>query len=164
MLNKVILIGKIGVDPEIKYFKNNVGITILKLVTIENINNKKINNWHRIIIKNVNKYFKKNMLIYVLGKIKTRKWLNSKNEYNYITEIFADEAKIINNYHKKNNSNSYLSEKEDNNDEKKENEDNSEDRIINDDNEINNNENENEENGYKSEEYKYNYSTSEESS
>lgn len=44
MLNKVILIGKIGVEPEIKYFKNNIGITILKLITIENINNKINNN------------------------------------------------------------------------------------------------------------------------
>lgn len=44
MLNKVILIGKIGIEPEIKYFKNNSGITILKLITTENINNKKNNN------------------------------------------------------------------------------------------------------------------------
>ncbi|WP_259285938.1 single-stranded DNA-binding protein [Candidatus Nasuia deltocephalinicola] len=159
MLNKVILIGKIGVEPEIKYFKNNIGITILKLITTENINNKKNNNWHRVIINNVNKYFKKNMLIYILGKIKTRKWLNSKNEYNYITEILADEIKIINNDYKKNNNN-YLNEE---NYEKKENKDNLENEIFKND-EINNNETENEEYSDKSEEYKYNYSTSEESS
>ncbi len=159
MLNKVILIGKIGAEPEIKYFKNNIGITILKLITIENINNKINNNWHRVIIKNINKYFKKNMLVYILGKIKTRKWLNSKNEYNYITEIFADEIKIINNDYKKNNNN-YLNEE--NNNEKKENEDNLENEVFKN-SEINNNENE--EIGYKSEEYKYNYSsTGEESS
>ncbi|WP_259292908.1 single-stranded DNA-binding protein [Candidatus Nasuia deltocephalinicola] len=157
MLNKVILVGKIGVEPEIKYFKNNIGITILKLITTENINNKKNNNWHRVIINNINKYFKKNMLIYVLGKIKTRRWLNSKNEYSYITEIFADEIKIINNDYKKNNDNNLNAE----NNEKNENEDNLKNEILKDNEIINN---ENEEAGYKSEEYKYNYSTSEESS
>ncbi len=158
MLNKVILIGKIGVEPEIKYFKNNIGITILKLITTENINNKKNNNWHRVIINNINKYFKKNMLVYLLGKIKTRRWLNSKNEYSYITEIFADEIKIINNDYKKDNDENHLKEE---NNEKKENEDNLENEILKND-EISSNENE--EISYKSEEYKYNYSTSEESS
>ncbi len=144
-------------EPEIKYFKNNIGITILKLITTENINNKKNNNWHRVIINNINKYFKKNMLIYVLGKIKTRRWLNSKNEYNYITEIFADEAKIINNDYKKNNDNNLNEE----NNEKNENEDNLKNKISKDNEIIND---ENEEVSYKGEEYKYNYSTSEESS
>ncbi|WP_259289062.1 single-stranded DNA-binding protein [Candidatus Nasuia deltocephalinicola] len=160
MLNKVILIGKIGTEPEIKYFKNNSGITILKLVTTENINGKKNNNWHRIIINSINKYFKKNMFVYILGKIKTRRWLNSKNEYNYITEIFTDEIKIINNDYKKNNND--LNEE---NEEIKENkEDNLENEIFKN-NEINNNEIENEDDEiYKNEEYKYIYSTSEESS
>ncbi|WP_259286298.1 single-stranded DNA-binding protein [Candidatus Nasuia deltocephalinicola] len=159
MLNRVILIGKIGVEPEIKYFKNNIGITILKLITVENINNKINNNWHRVVVKSVNKYFKKNMLVYILGKIKTRKWLNLKNEYNYITEIFADEIKVINNDYKKNNNN-YLNLE---NNEKKENEDNLEDEIS-ENNEINNNVKDIDNGGYKTEEYKYNYSTSEESS
>ncbi len=151
MLNKVLLIGKIGMEPEIKYFKNNNAITILKIITIENINNKKNNNWHRVIINNVNEYLKKNMLIYITGKIKTRKWINSKNEYNYITEIFAEEVKIINSNYNNNN----IDEKNN----KKENEENFENIVF----EENNTENNIKENVDKNEDYEYNYSTSEES-
>ncbi len=140
-------------EPEIKYFKNNNAITILKLITTD-LNNKKDNNWHRIIINNINEYLKKNMLICVVGKIKTRKWLNLKNEYNYITEIFADEVKIINHNYKKNN-NGYINEENLN---KKEKEENLENTIF-ENNEIENNDGE----IYnKNEDYKYNYSTSEE--
>ncbi|WP_259286071.1 single-stranded DNA-binding protein [Candidatus Nasuia deltocephalinicola] len=154
MLNKVILIGKIAVEPEIKYFKNNNAITVLKLVTTESSGNKQDNDWHRIIINNVNKYLKKNMLIFIIGKIKTRRWLNLKNEYNYITEIFADEIKIINYDYKKNNDyNVNISEDLASVDKKE-----IEKKL--EDNEFENNK---EEIYEKDEDYKYNYSTSEES-
>ncbi len=152
MLNKVILIGKIGVEPEIKYFKNNNSITVLKVITTENINNKKNDNWHRVIINNTNKYLKKNMIICIIGKIKTRRWMNSKNEYNYITEIFADEIKIINNdyYEKNNNIEKYENKIE-------ENEENLENSIF-ENNEIENNKYS--ESINKNENYEYNYYSS----
>ncbi|WP_259289710.1 single-stranded DNA-binding protein [Candidatus Nasuia deltocephalinicola] len=151
MLNKVILIGKIGVEPEIKYFKNSNAITVLKIITTEKINNKKNDNWHRVIINNINKYLKKNMIICIIGKIKTRRWMNSKNEYNYITEIFADEIKIISHdYEKNNNMEKYEDKME-------ENEENLENSIF-ENNKIENNKDY--ENINKNENYEYNYSSS----
>lgn len=153
MLNKVILIGKIGMEPEIKYFKNSNSITVLRVITTENIKNKKNDNWHRVIINNANKYLKKNMIVYIIGKIKTRKWMGSKNEYNYITEVFADEIKIINYDYEKNN------DIEKNENKIEENEENPEDSIFEND-EIENNKNS--ENIDKNENYEYNYSSSNE--
>ncbi|XXS36633.1 MAG: single-stranded DNA-binding protein [Candidatus Nasuia deltocephalinicola] len=106
MLNKVILIGKISGDPELRYFKNSNTITIIKLMTNENINGVVQNNWHRIVLNKKNNQLKKNMIIVVTGKIKTRRWLDNKNKSNYITEIIAEEIKVISdneiNYKKEN--------------------------------------------------------------
>ncbi|ALP70023.1 Single-stranded DNA-binding protein [Candidatus Nasuia deltocephalinicola] len=117
MFNKVILIGEIAMDPELRYFKDNSVITVIKLITRENINNIKDLQWHRIILKGKNKVLKKNMVILVEGKIKTRRWMDNI-KYNYITEIFADIIKILDykNYNNnKNKNNDYV-----NNDEKEE--------------------------------------------
>ncbi|BEH03918.1 hypothetical protein NDNC_0840 [Candidatus Nasuia deltocephalinicola] len=96
MLNKVILIGKIFGDPELRYFKNNNVITIIKLITFENNDEgEKQNSWHRIIINKKYTGLKKNMIILVMGKIKTRRWVKN-NKYNYITEIISEDIQIIN--------------------------------------------------------------------
>ncbi|QND78521.1 Single-stranded DNA-binding protein [Candidatus Nasuia deltocephalinicola] len=122
MFNKVILIGEIVMDPELRYFKDNSVITVIKLITRENINNIKDLQWHRIILKGKNKILKKNMIILIEGKIKTRRWMDNI-KYNYITEIFADNIKILD---YKNYNNSYKSEKNDyiNSDEGEENNEN----------------------------------------
>ncbi|AGS33207.1 ssDNA-binding protein [Candidatus Nasuia deltocephalinicola str. NAS-ALF] len=121
MFNKVILMGEIAMDPELRYFKDNSVITVIKLITRENINNIKDLQWHRIILKEKNKILKKNMIILIEGKIKTRRWMDNV-KYNYITEIFADNIKILDNK----NYNNYKNKKNDyiDNDEKEENDEN----------------------------------------
>lgn len=156
MFNKVILIGEIAMDPELRYFKDNSVITVIKLITRENLNNIKDLQWHRIILKGKNKILKKNMSVLIEGKIKTRRWMDNI-KYNYITEIFADIIKILdyknyNNYKSKNidyiNNNEEKEENDRNNDYniEEENEYEGIDKNKNDDDLINNEQENNEDN------------------
>ena len=107
MVNKVILIGNVGKDPEVKYLDNNLTIAKFPLATSESYTNKngeRISNteWHNIVCwRNLaqiaEKYVKKGTLLFVEGKITTRSYDDKDGNKRYITEIVADNFRMIGN-------------------------------------------------------------------
>lgn len=101
-LNKVILIGNVGKDPDIRYFENGNAIANFPLATSERgyklANGTEIperTEWHNIVTSRdraqfVEKYVKKGSLLYVEGKIRTRNYEDKDGIKRYITEIYAD--------------------------------------------------------------------------
>ena len=83
-VNKVILVGNLGKDPEVRYLDNGVAVANFSLATTENYKNKagervSQTEWHNIVLwrglaEVAEKYLKKGASVYIEGKIKTRKW------------------------------------------------------------------------------------------
>jgi single-strand DNA-binding protein len=104
-LNKVMLIGRIGKKPEVNYIKPDVPVAKFSLATSEYYKSKEgdkreITEWHNIVAwrgtaKYCESYLDKGMLIYVEGKIQTRKWDGQDGVTKYTTEIVADQIKIL---------------------------------------------------------------------
>lgn len=99
-LNKVILIGLLGRDPEIRYNQNGDPIANFSLATTEKWKAKdgtqsEQTEWHRVVVfgglaKVVSAYFMKGLRVYVEGKLKTRKWTDSNGVEKFTTEIVID--------------------------------------------------------------------------
>lgn len=104
-INKVILLGHVGADPEIKYIQPDVAMAKLRIATNESYKGKdgewvERTEWHNIVAfryaaKKVENSIAKGMLIYVEGKLQTRKWEDDNGNPRYMTEINADSIKII---------------------------------------------------------------------
>ncbi|HQT89804.1 MAG TPA: single-stranded DNA-binding protein [Acidiphilium sp.] len=98
-VNKVILVGNLGKDPEIRNTQTGMKIVNLALATSESWNDKtsgerqERTEWHRIVIMNdrladvAEKYLKKGSKIYLEGKLQTRKWTDQSGQEKYTTEI-----------------------------------------------------------------------------
>ena len=105
MVNKVILIGNLGRDPEIKRFDDNNAIARVTLATNESYMDKsgewqKITDWHNVVLRGslaerAEKYLHKGSSIYVEGKLKTRKYTDSNGVEKYTTEVLAGVFKIL---------------------------------------------------------------------
>ena len=101
-LNKVILIGNVGKDPDVRYFDNGNAIANFPMATSERgyklANGTEVperTEWHNIVASReraqfVEKYVKKGSLVYVEGKIRTRNFDDKDGNKRYVTEIFAD--------------------------------------------------------------------------
>jgi single-strand DNA-binding protein len=106
-VNKVILLGNLGKDPEIKYLDGNIAVVNFSLATAEVYKDKAGNKteqteWHNIVIwrnlaENAHKLLKKGMQIYLEGKIHTRQWTDRTGNKKNITEIYCDNFILINN-------------------------------------------------------------------
>ena len=104
-VNKVILIGNLGKDPEVRYLDNGVAVANFSLATTENYKNKagervSQTEWHNIVLwrglaEVAEKYLKKGSSIYIEGKIKTRKWEDKDGNTRYNTEILADNMSML---------------------------------------------------------------------
>ena len=104
-VNKVILVGNLGKDPEVKYLDNGVAVANFSLATTENYKNKegeKVSQteWHNIVLwrglaEVAEKYLKKGASVYIEGKIKTRKWEDKDGNTRYNTEILADNMTML---------------------------------------------------------------------
>lgn len=97
-LNKVMLIGRIGKDPETKYTQSGAAVVNLTIATDEGYtkDGQKVEKteWHRVVLWNkaaefAGKYLGKGRLVYVEGKIETRKWQDQQGADKYTTEIKA---------------------------------------------------------------------------
>lgn len=98
-LNKVMLIGHVGKDPELKYTPGNVAIANFSVATTESYKDKAGNlqertEWHRIVTfgrtaEVMGEYLKKGQQVYVEGRLQTRSWDDDKGQKRYITEIVA---------------------------------------------------------------------------
>lgn len=98
-VNKVILIGNLGRDPEIRTFQNGNKVANLNLATSESWKDKTTGEkkdrteWHRVVIFNENlvnlaeRYLKKGHKIYIEGQLETRKWTDKDGQEKYTTEV-----------------------------------------------------------------------------
>ncbi len=104
-VNKVILIGNLGADPEIRHLQNDITVANFNLATSEVFKDKNTGErreqteWHRVVAwrrlaELTEKYLKKGSKVYVEGKLRTRKWEKDGVE-RYTTEIMADEMTLL---------------------------------------------------------------------
>jgi single-strand DNA-binding protein len=104
--NKVILIGNVGKDPEIRHLDSGVAVVTLSVVTTERIKDRngewrEMSEWHSVVFwrslaESVEKYVRKGTQILVEGKIRTRSWEDQNRQKKYVTEIVAETLKILN--------------------------------------------------------------------
>jgi single-strand DNA-binding protein len=104
-VNKVILVGNVGKDPEVKHLESNVSVAHFTLATSENYTNKSgekvtTTEWHNIVCWRglaslAENYIRKGNQIYVDGKIRTRSYDAQDGTKRYITEILADTIQFL---------------------------------------------------------------------
>ena len=105
MLNKVMIIGHLGADPELRYTQSGSPVTTLRIATDESYTDRDGNRverteWHRVVVfqraaENCNQYLRKGSLVYVEGKLSTRKWQDQNGQDRYTTEIRADRVQFL---------------------------------------------------------------------
>ena len=104
-VNKVILVGNLGKDPEVRYLDSGVAVANFSLATTESYKNKegeRVNQteWHNVVLwrglaEIAEKYLKKGSSVYIEGKIKNRKWEDKDGNTRYNTEILADNMTML---------------------------------------------------------------------
>jgi single-strand DNA-binding protein len=104
-VNKVILVGNVGKDPETRYLDESTAITKFPLATSEtykNRNGERVSNteWHNVVLwrglaQVAEKYVKKGTQIYLEGRIKTRSYDDADGNRKYITEIVGDQMQLL---------------------------------------------------------------------
>jgi len=104
-INKVILVGNLGKDPEVRHLEGGTSVANFTLATNEYYKDKQGNRverteWHNIaawrgLAEMAEKYLKKGQQVYVEGKIRTRQYQDKDNQTRYITEIIADEITML---------------------------------------------------------------------
>ena len=105
-VNKVILVGTLGRDPETKTFQNGGSLTQFSIATSESWTDKNTGErkehteWHRIVASNrlgeiAQQYLKKGSKVYIEGKLKTRQWTDQNGQERYTTEISANELQML---------------------------------------------------------------------
>jgi single-strand DNA-binding protein len=104
-INKVILIGNLGKDPELRYFEGNIAKVSFSLATSEihkdkNGNKTEHTEWHNIVLwrtpaENAAKLLKKGMQVYIEGKLQTRQWTDKDGLKKNITEIVAETFTLL---------------------------------------------------------------------
>lgn len=105
-VNKAILVGTLGNDPETKAFPNGGSVTQFSIATSESWTDKNSGErkeqteWHRIVLNNkvgeiAQKYLKKGSKVYIEGSIRTRKWTDQSGQERYSTEIRGDQLQML---------------------------------------------------------------------
>ena len=95
MINKVILIGRLGADPELKKTKNSDSFCNLSLATNKKIKDNEKTTWHKIVVfdpriaETMGKYAKKGTQLYIQGEIETRSYKDANDNQRYVTEIIV---------------------------------------------------------------------------
>ena len=105
-INKVILIGNLGADPEVRYAPSGTAIVTVNVATSSGWKDKQTGEmqdrteWHRVVFFNrlaeiVGEYLKKGSKIYIEGGLRTRKWTDKNDIERYTTEIVANEMQML---------------------------------------------------------------------
>lgn len=104
-VNKVILVGNLGKDPEVRYLDSGIAVANISLATTENYKNKNGDRvsqteWHDVVLwrglaEVAEKYLEKGSSVYIEGKIRTSKWVDKENITRYKTEIMADKMNML---------------------------------------------------------------------
>lgn len=105
-VNKVIIVGNLGRDPEVRYTPNGNAVCNVSVATTRNWKNKdsgekqEETEWHRVVFYDrlaeiAGEYLKKGRSVYVEGRLKTRKWQDKEGKDQYTTEIIAMEMQML---------------------------------------------------------------------
>jgi single-strand DNA-binding protein len=105
-VNKVILVGNLGRDPEVRYSPDGAAVCNVSIATTSSWKDKtsgerrEETEWHRVVFYNrlaeiAGEYLKKGRPLYVEGRLKTRKWQNKEGVDQYTTEIVADQMQML---------------------------------------------------------------------
>ena len=104
-INKVILVGNLGNDPEVRYTPAGAAVTTISVATTENWKDKEGNRqekteWHRVVFFSrlaeiAGEYLKKGSQVYIEGKLRTNKWQDQNGQDRYTTEILANEMQML---------------------------------------------------------------------
>ncbi|WP_289286402.1 single-stranded DNA-binding protein, partial [Methylophaga sp. UBA3991] len=105
-VNKVILVGRLGADPESRAFPNGGSICNLRIATSESWKDRQTGErqerteWHRVVLRNklgeiAQQYLRKGSQVYIEGRIQTRKWQNQQGQDQYTTEIVGNEMTML---------------------------------------------------------------------
>ncbi|MGB1074789.1 MAG: single-stranded DNA-binding protein [Flavobacteriales bacterium] len=105
-INKVILVGNLGKDPEMRYTQSGVPVCSFPMATSETYRDRNTNEkitqteWHNIVIwrkmaETAEKYLQKGSQVYIEGKLKTRSWDDQQGQKRYTTEIVADVMQLL---------------------------------------------------------------------
>ncbi len=105
MVNKVILVGNTGQDPDVRHLEGGVAVANFNLATSETYKNKngeKVTQteWHRVVLwrglaEIAEKFVKKGQLLYIEGRLRTRSWEDKEGVKRYTTEVFADVMRML---------------------------------------------------------------------
>lgn len=105
-INKVIIVGNLGADPEVRYTPNGNAVTNLNIATTTNWRDKQSGEnqekteWHRVVMFNrlaevAGEYLKKGSKVYIEGSLRTRKWQDKNGMERYTTEIVSNEMQML---------------------------------------------------------------------
>ena len=105
-VNKVMLIGRLGQEPEAKYTPNGTAVSNFSIATSEKWKDKasgewnEKTEWHKVVSWNkqaefCNQYLKKGSLIYIEGKLVTRSWDDKEGQKRYMTEVVANTVQLL---------------------------------------------------------------------
>lgn len=105
-INKVILVGNLGADPETRYMPSGSAVTNLSIATSESWKDKQTGEqkerteWHKVamfgrLAEIAAEYLRKGSQVYVEGKLRTRKWQGQDGQDRYTTEVIADEMQML---------------------------------------------------------------------
>ncbi|MFO7593775.1 MAG: single-stranded DNA-binding protein [Pseudomonadota bacterium] len=105
-VNKVILVGNLGRDPEVRYSASGSAITNINIATSEQWTDKQTGQkqerteWHRVVLFNrlgeiAGEYLRKGSQVYIEGSLRTRKWQDQSGQDRYTTEIVANEMQML---------------------------------------------------------------------
>ncbi|MFT5135838.1 MAG: single-strand DNA-binding protein [Arenicella sp.] len=105
-INKVILVGNLGNDPEVRYAANGSAIANISVATTDSWKDKNTGEqqdrteWHRVVMFNrlgeiAGEYLKKGSQVYIEGRLQTRKWQDQSGQDKYSTEIVASEMQML---------------------------------------------------------------------
>jgi single-strand DNA-binding protein len=105
-INKVILIGNVGGDPEVRYMPNGNAVATISIATTESWKDKQSGEkqerteWHRVVCFNrlgeiIGEYVRKGSKVYIEGSLRTRKWQDQQGQDRYTTEIVASDMQML---------------------------------------------------------------------
>ena len=105
-INKVILLGRLGADPEVRYMPSGMAVANLRIATNDGYKDRQtgqfIENteWHRVVVfgkqaESISQYTNKGSLLYIEGRIRTNRWQDQSGQDRYTTEIVATEFQFI---------------------------------------------------------------------
>jgi single-strand DNA-binding protein len=104
-VNKVILVGNLGRDPEVRTFPDGGSVCNITIATTRNWKDKagekqEETEWHRVVFRErlaeiAGEYLRKGRSVYVEGRLKTRKWTDKEGKENYTTEVLADQMQLL---------------------------------------------------------------------